>query len=104
MNNPLDWNNFAASLREAARRFAAKQIYYTVLTDKEGFPVKYLEPPTYQRKTFAGPFADPGEASQEFKAQMGGDYACYLEPDAFESRARALEARRKGTAEHREMI
>jgi hypothetical protein len=77
---------------------------YSVLTDKEGFPVKYLEPETYRRKTFPGPFNDPGEASQEFQARIGKDASCYLDNKQFQAKARALAALRRNTAKHREVI
>ncbi len=64
--------------------------FYTVLCDQEGYPVKYVDPETSRIKTFRGPFDDPGEASQEFQACVGGQESCYLEPAPFQAKARAL--------------
>jgi 8-oxo-dGTP diphosphatase len=64
--------------------------FYTVLCDQEGYPVKYLDPTTSRVKTFRGPFDDPGEASQEFQACVGGQESCYLEPAPFQAKAQAL--------------
>ena len=64
--------------------------FYTVLCDQEGYPVKYVDPATSRVKTFRGPFDDPGEASQEFQACVGGQESCYLEPAQFQAKARAL--------------
>ena len=68
--------------------------FYTVLCDQEGYPVKYVDPQTSRIKTFRGPFDDPGEASQEFQACVGGQESCYLEPAPFQAKARALAKRR----------
>jgi hypothetical protein len=72
-----------------------KYIFYTVLLDQEGFPVKYLDPITYRRKTFSGSFNDPGEASQEFQVRIGRDASCYLDNKRFPAKARALAALRR---------
>src|SRR5258708_4553979 len=64
--------------------------FYTVLSDKKGFPVKYVDPDTFQMETFRGPFADSGEASQEFLITLRGVRGCYLEPLAFQRKAQAL--------------
>ena len=64
--------------------------FYTVLCDKKGFPVKYVDPETFRMKTFRGPFADPGEASQEFLITLKGVCGCHLELLIFQRKARAL--------------
>ncbi|SRR5258707_15457365 len=65
--------------------------FYTVLYDKKGLPVKYVDLETFRVKTFRGPFADPGEASQEFLITLRGAVrGCYLEPLTFQRKARAL--------------
>jgi hypothetical protein len=76
--------------------------FYTVLCDKQGFPVKYVDSETFQMKTFRGLFADPGEASQEFLMTLKGVRGCYLEPLAFQRKARAL-ARIRRIQERRRM-
>jgi hypothetical protein len=48
-------------------------IFYSVRLDLEGFPVQYELPGDPRPRWFAGPFGDPGDASQEFKAA----YASY---------------------------
>lgn len=68
--------------------------FYTVQIDKQGYPVKYCAPSEeYRIKTFAGPFSDPGEASQEFQASHGD--TCYLDASSFQAKARALAQLRK---------
>ena len=64
--------------------------FYTVLCDRMGYPVKYVDQFTYRVKTLVGPFHDPGEASQEFQARIGGVESCYLDNRAFEMKVRAL--------------
>lgn len=64
--------------------------FYTVLCDRPGYPVKYTDQLTYEIKTLAGPFGDPGEASQVFQASIGGADSCYLENQPFQAKARAL--------------
>jgi hypothetical protein len=66
------------------------RMFYTVLCDKVGHPVKYLDPETLRVNRFGGKFGDPGEASQEFKACLGGEQSCYLEPAQFMAKARAI--------------
>jgi hypothetical protein len=73
-----------------------KLTFYTVRCDKTGYPVKFCAPPIYRVKTFRGPFGDPGEASQEFKACIGGEGSCYLELAHFQAKVRAL-AQQRGT-------
>lgn len=73
--------------------------FYTVLCEKPGYPVKYIDPASLRVRRFGSRFDDPGEASQEFKACVGGAKSCYLEPTQFQAKARALaqlrQARRK---------
>jgi hypothetical protein len=64
--------------------------FYTVLFDEEGYPVKYIDPDTWGIKRLSGSFSDPGEASQEFTATIGGENSCYLDPSHFQAKARAL--------------
>lgn len=74
--------------------------FYTVLTDRDGYPVKYIQPADVKNAASYGrvqtfldkehPCGDPGEASQEFKACIGGSDACYLEPAQFRAKVRAL--------------
>jgi hypothetical protein len=79
-------------------------VFYTVQTDKEGFPVKYIDRQTYRIKKFTGPFANPGEASQEFKARMGNNEICYLEPRQFRAKAVALAKLRRARAKNKGTI
>jgi hypothetical protein len=44
--------------------------YYTVIIGKRSCLVKYAVGPAYEVKLFPGTFADPGEASQQFKKTM----------------------------------
>ena len=72
--------------------------FYTVMCNREGYPVKYIDPDTYRVKTFRGPFSDPGEASQEFQANIAqaGATSCYLDEQHFQGKARAMaQLRRK---------
>src|SRR5579885_2240832 len=74
--------------------------FYTVLVDKDGFPVKYCQAQdtqglaygrvqTFRRK--AQPFADPGEACGEFEAWLGAHgVPCYLEPQRFRTKVKKL--------------
>src|SRR5438477_10977155 len=80
------------------------ETFYTVLLDKKGFPVKYCGPTIYKVITFAGPFNDPGEASQEFKASVGGAESCYLEPQQFQTKARALAQLRREAKQEQELL
>jgi hypothetical protein len=74
--------------------------FYTVLCEKKGYPVKYIDPETWKVQRFCGPFADPGEASQEFKARVGHEKSCYLTSEQFQAKARAFsELRRRRQAE-----
>lgn len=80
--------------------------FYTVLCEEDGaagYPVKYIKPQEphnpasyYGRvQTFTIPkrtFDDPGEASQEFKACVGGQNACYLPPAQFRQKVKKLHA------------
>ncbi len=77
--------------------------FYTVLCDRAGYPVRYIHPDTWRVSRFTGPFGDPGEASQEFKARVGGEQSCYLDEQAFQGKARAiarLRRERKREDEH----
>lgn len=67
-------------------------LFYTVRIDREGFPVKYIDPNNQRVQTFSGSFADPGEASQEFQNRfrsLGLEF-CFLESAAFQGKARAF--------------
>lgn len=67
-----------------------KQItYYTVITGKKAHIVKYAQSPAYETKLFPGAFADPGEASQEFKKSVQGQLEC-LPEKAFEQKTSQL--------------
>jgi hypothetical protein len=77
-----------------------KLIFYTVLLDQAGFPVKYVDRVTYRIKRLTGPFQDPGEASQEFKARIGSHASCYLEPRQFRAKAVALAKLRRARAKN----
>lgn len=66
------------------------KMFYTVLCDKPGYPVKYIDPQTWRVKRFGNTFGDPGEASQEFQAGVGGEQSWYLEPAQFQAKARAI--------------
>jgi len=65
-------------------------IYYTVLTRRNFFLVKYAEGSAYKIFTFPGTFSCPGEASQEFKITVPGRNPEYLPEKAFERKVRAL--------------
>jgi hypothetical protein len=65
-----------------------KLAFYTVLLDRDGFPVKYMRPEEYRLQTLHGPHNDPGEASAELKALLPG--AQYLDPVHFERKRQAL--------------
>ena len=68
-----------------------KKVFYTVWCDKEGFPVKYIDPGTTYVKMFSGPFGDPGEASQEFQISVPSGYEpYYLETAQFQGKVRAF--------------
>ena len=75
-------------------------VWYTVLCDHTGYPVKYLDVLTWRVQTFPGPFGDPGEASQEFKACVGGQSSEYLTPRRFEATVQEL-LRLREADEHR---
>jgi hypothetical protein len=61
-----------------------KQItYYTVIIGKRSTLVKYAQGPAYEIKLFSGAFADPGQASQEFKKTVQGQVE-HLPEKAFE--------------------
>lgn len=69
--------------------------FYTVDTDKPGYPVKYMHPDNaWHVKHFTGNFGDLGEASQEFKAAIAGEH-CYLDATTFKAKASALARLRK---------
>ena len=50
----------------------AQITYYTILIGKRASLVTYAEPHAYETKLFPGSFADPGEASQQFKKFLQG--------------------------------
>lgn len=64
--------------------------FYTVLVHRKGYPVSYLGTDTSTVNELAGPFGDPGEASQEFKARIGGEQSCYLQPAQFTRKVNAI--------------
>ncbi|HEU5227224.1 MAG TPA: hypothetical protein VFU49_05375 [Ktedonobacteraceae bacterium] len=87
--------------------------FYTVLADRAGYPVKYCMPQhaesvfSYQRvQTFRRkepPFANPAEASQEFRAWLGKNrVACYLEPPRFRTKVKALHQWRRNVERTRQ--
>lgn len=79
------------------RSMSQPLVFYTVLLDREsGFPVKWLDPMNNWQVKYTPVYSDPGEASQEFKRFHA--HACYLEPDAFEHKRRALVQLRKKRA------
>jgi hypothetical protein len=76
--------------------------FYTVLTDKPGYPIQYLDE-SLRTIRFAGPFDDPGEASREFQAYAGSEQSCYLEPTQFQAQAKALRKHRSASL-NREVV
>jgi len=79
--------------------------FYTVLI-QPGYPVKYCKPSdpnhalSYGRvQTFPVEgltFRDPGESCGEFEAWPGsGDECCYLEPEQFQAKVKALQKMRR---------
>jgi hypothetical protein len=70
----------------------AQLIYYTVLKGRVAHIVKYAQSPEYATKLFPGSFADPGEASQEFKKVHSGKLE-YLTEATFERKTSFLAAR-----------
>lgn len=72
----------------------SKLVFYTVLTDKPGYPVKWLDPDEqWTTKRFTGEFGDPGEASQEFQAHIKTKTEhtpCYLDETTFAKKRTAL--------------
>lgn len=78
--------------------------FYTVVCDRKGYPVKYVDPETYRVKTFRGLFGDPGEASQVFQLAFGGsERCCYLEERQFQGKVRALARLRREAQKRGEM-
>jgi hypothetical protein len=65
-------------------------IFYTVFHGLEGFPVQFIS--AGQVGNFPGPFADPGEACQEFECCYQPGATKYLEPVDFNKRAAGLPA------------
>jgi hypothetical protein len=66
--------------------------YYTVLTRRSSFIVKYATTPACQVFTDPRMFDDPGEASQEFKKAMQGKVE-QLSEGMFERKVSALSSR-----------
>jgi hypothetical protein len=66
--------------------------YYTVIIGKRSCMVTYAQPPAYETKLFSGSFADPGEASQQFKKTMQGKLE-YLSQGVFDRKVSALASR-----------
>jgi hypothetical protein len=66
-----------------------QQTYYTVITGKRSYIVKYATGPAYEVKLFSGAFTDAGSASQEFKMAVEGDPE-YLAEKAFERKVDTL--------------
>jgi hypothetical protein len=79
-------------------------VLYTVLLHKEGFPVSYIDQRTWRVRRLTGPFADPGEAAEEFKATIGGEAAYYLAPQPFSLKAAALRKRKREKAKRKRRI
>jgi hypothetical protein len=66
-------------------------IFYTILCDRKGYPVRYINRQTCHTGYFTGPFGDPGEASQEFQASVGNTTEChYLAEQQWQATAYAL--------------
>jgi hypothetical protein len=63
--------------------------YYTVIIGKRSCMVSYAQSPAYETKLFSGSFADPGEASQQFKKAMQGHHE-YLTEGVFHRKVDAL--------------
>jgi len=78
-------------------------MFYTVRIQQRGYPVNFIDPKTLKREKFVGPFGDPGEASQEFKACIGGDTSCYLDERTFNRKLQALRELRK-TKQEKDMV
>lgn len=72
-------------------------LFYTVRTDRKGYPVQYIDLESRRVKTFGGGFSDPGEASQEFQVSDIAENleCCYLEMATFQGKARAFSRMRK---------
>lgn len=67
------------------------QLFYTVYTDRPGYPVRYITRQTCHTGRFVGPFDDPGEALQEFQAWAGKATWCdSLVQEQFQMSAGAL--------------
>lgn len=75
---------------------------YTVKKMRRSWRVQYIE--ANQVKTFNGTFGDPGAASQEFKACVGGEDSQYLEPHAFESKVKQIKNERQLLASWNQMV
>ena len=84
-----------------------KLTFYTVATDKPGYPVRWLDPTEqWASKRFTGPFGDPGQASQEFQNSVRpqGHEPCYLDEHAFAHKRNALAKVRKQQNQERELL
>jgi len=66
--------------------------YYTVIIGKRSSMVKYAQGPAYEVKLFPHPFADPGEAHQEFKKTLSGKFEC-LTNGVFDRKIDSLSSR-----------
>ncbi len=66
--------------------------YYTVIIGKRACMVTYATSPAYETKLFSGSFADPGEASQQFKGTMQGPLE-YLTQGVFDRKVSNLASR-----------
>jgi hypothetical protein len=69
-----------------------RDLFYTVLCDRPSYPVRYINRQTCHTGYFTGPFRDPGAASQEFQACVGGTtWDChYLDEQQWPATACAL--------------
>jgi hypothetical protein len=74
---------------------------YTVKKTRRSWCVRYIE--ANQVKVFNGSFGDPGEASQEFQACIGGEDSEYLEPRDFNARVKQIAADRQALAAWNQM-
>jgi len=63
--------------------------YYTVIIGKRSCLVTYAEAPAYETKLLPGSFADPGEASSEFRRANPGKLE-YLTNATFEHKVGQL--------------
>jgi len=66
--------------------------FYTVIEATGGFSVRYVEPPDWQVQETGRVYADPGEATREFKKFARFQSAALLSKTSFEQRIRRHQA------------